>query len=276
MLGSNYLDEMTQPLISIIITVLNGADTIGDCLDSIAEQSFTNYEVVVVDGGSHDRTVEIAQSKLLANKEIQVVPGLGLYAGLNLGVKLAKGQWLYFMGCDDELFSPATLMQVAGILESETGTGVKVIVGHVNCVKQGNLLRAQFGSPYWLRYQVHHQGMFYERSIFERNIYNEQMHIASDYEFNLRLAITKVPHKAINLVICNFGGNGLSENQISRGTAEMQEVHRRLFRGLARSWVVNYFAIQRAIFVFRRRTNLVNLKSRLRQFVNKSLTIYQI
>lgn len=258
---------MHQPLISIIITVLNGAETIGQCLTSFSKQTFTDFEVIIVDGGSTDRTVAIANESRVANKTVYVEPGLGLYAGLNKGIKLSTGKWLYFIGCDDELYSPDTLQQVANVLRKDDGS-TKVFVGSVQCVKQENLLRARFGSPYFMRYQVHHQGMFYDRTVFDNLLYDENRRIASDYELNLKLALNQVPHRAMNnIIVCNFGGDGISENQARRGHSEMQEIHKQLFSGVGRNWILAYSAVQHRINMTRKRFNLINLKVRFRRFI---------
>ena len=253
---------MHYPLISIIITILNGEKTISQCLDSIAFQSFVDYEVVIVDGGSTDRTVEIVNKNRLTKKKVHVLPGLGLYAGLNAGISVSIGKWLYFIGCDDELYSSDTLQKVANVITKDSGS-TKVFVGDVQCVKQKNLLRAKFGSPYLMRYQVHHQGMFYNRNVFDELLYDENRKIISDYELNLRLALSKVPHQPMDIIVCNFGGDGISENQAKRGFDEMQQVHRQIFNGIVREWVVNYCLLQRNIVLIRKRLNLVNLKVKI-------------
>lgn len=257
---------MHQPFVSIIITILNGEKTIAQCLDSIKCQSFLDYEVVVVDGGSTDQTIAIINKDKIINKQVHVVPGLGLYAGLNFGIKVSKGKWLYFLGCDDELYSTDTLQKVSDVIKKDT-TNTEVFVGNVQCVKQENLLRAKFGSLYLMRYQVHHQGMFYDREVFNNLMYDENRRIISDYELNLKLAINDVPHKYMDIIVCNFGGDGISENQAKHGFSEMQDVHRQLFSGLTRKWVVNYCSTQYHISLIRKRLNLINLKVRFKKFV---------
>ncbi len=259
---------MNQPLFSIIITVLNGEKTIGACLSSIHNQSFTDYEVVIVDGGSTDRTVDVVKSSLVTRKTLHVESGLGLYAGLNTGVRLAQGKWFYFIGCDDELYSPQTLQSVANILTGDNN-GAQVLVGNVECVKQESLLRHKFGSPVWMQYRVHHQGMFYDRSLFDQMLYNENMRIASDYEFNLRLALDNVSHQAIDLIICNFGGDGISENQAKQGFKEMQSVHRRLFGGVDRPAALACYWLQQRVIIIRKRLGLLNLKVRLKRLLSR-------
>ncbi|QHW00497.1 glycosyltransferase [Spirosoma endbachense] len=255
---------MHQPLISIIITILNGEKTLSHCLASIESQTFSDYELVIVDGGSKDRTVQIINESPILNKTIRVLPGIGLYAGLNAGIKLSVGKWLYFIGADDALSSPDILQKVSEIIKN-IKNNIKVVVGSVECIKQGTLLQPMFGSPYWMRHQVHHQGMFYDRNIFNNSLYNETMRIASDYEFNLRLALIGIPHQAMDIVICNFGGDGISENQMEHGYKEMQKIHQQLFKGIGRHWAMNYFWLRRSMSAILRRYKLSKLSMGLKK-----------
>ena len=250
---------MQSPLISIVITVLNGERTMMKCLKSIEGQLFSNFQLVIVDGGSQDNTVKIIGESSISNMIVHVEPNIGLYAGLNKGVKMSSGKWLYFMGCDDVLYDANTLEIVAEKLKSKDQE-TKVVVGNVECVKQGYTLYPMLGSPNLMRHQVHHQGMFYRKEIFDDSLYNESMRIASDYEFNLKLAIDGVTHETINLTICDFGGDGISENQLKNGFAEMQDVHRRLFKGADRNWVMSYFWLRRRTGAFLRKYNLFKFR----------------
>jgi glycosyltransferase involved in cell wall biosynthesis len=265
-LNNNKKGPMSKPLISIIITILNGEKTLDGCLQSIVGQKFTDYELVIVDGGSRDRTLSIINESKIANKTVQVSPGLGLYAGLNAGIDLAKGQWLYFMGCDDELYDSDTLQKVASVIRTKADS-IKVLAGKVHYVREGFVFRPQLGSPYLLHYKVHHQGLFYDKSVFDYLVYDETLAISSDYELNLKLALKKVPHLYMDAIICNLGEDGISNTQIERSSKEIHAIHGRLFTGVARPWVVNYFKFQRSILLTRRRLNLVNLKSRFRRFL---------
>jgi hypothetical protein len=142
-----------------------------------------------------------------------------------------------------------------------------VLAGNVEYIKQGFVFHPQLGSPYWVRYKVHHQGLFYSRDIFATLRYNEQLNISSDYELNLKLALQNIPHHYIDAIICTIGEDGISNKQIKKSSAEIHKIHNQLFTGLARHWVVNNFKLQRSILLIRRRLNLVNLKSRIRNFV---------
>jgi glycosyltransferase involved in cell wall biosynthesis len=259
--------EINKPLFSIIITILNGGKTLENTLKSIADQTFIDYEVILVDGGSTDDTIDVIEKSNIVNKILKVVPGAGLYEGLNIGVRLASGSWLYFIGCDDKLYNNDTLKIVSQFINNKNNA-IKVFVGNVECVKQENILYARFGSPHWMHYQVHHQGMFYDKNLFENSNYNENMRIASDYEFNLQLALNNIPHHHMDIITCSFGGDGVSENQMKRGAVEMQQVHKRLFNGIPLLIALASFSIQHNVVLFRKRYKLVNLKARFRKFIS--------
>ncbi|GAB4047138.1 glycosyltransferase [Spirosoma litoris] len=249
-----------EPLISIIITILNGGETLERCLLSIQNQLFADFELIIVDGGSKDNTLSIIEACYMPNKKLHVLAGAGLYQGLNTGINLSSGKWLYFMGADDELHEIYTLHKVAEEIKS-IKKDTKVIVGDVNCVKQENILTPLFGSPYLMRHQVHHQGMFYKREVFDNLLYDETMRIASDYELNLKLALMGVPHQSMRIIVCNFGGDGISENQMKRGYKEMQQVHRHLFSVPGRYWVMGYFWFRRGIGAILRKYNFPIVRS---------------
>jgi putative colanic acid biosynthesis glycosyltransferase len=249
---------------SIIITVLNGGKTLRRTLESIRDQKFINYELIIIDGGSLDDSVEISREVDITHKKIQVHPGIGLYAGLNAGIDIAIGKWLYFIGADDELYNSNVLQDVSNSISTKNDK-TKILVGKVEFVKQKILFHPLLGSPYLLRHLVHHQGMFYERGIFNQMRYNESFRIASDYEFNLILALKKIHHEYINVIVCSFGGDGLSENQLAKGYIEMQHVHANLFTGKTLTWVKNYFWLRRKMGSFLRANKLIKLRSALKR-----------
>ena len=71
----------------------------------------------------------------------------------------------------------------------------------------------------------------------------------------------------MDIIICNFGGDGISENQAKRGFFEMQDVHKQLFDGSAREWIMNYNSLQYYVRLLRKRLNLVNLKVKFKRLI---------
>lgn len=256
--------NVSKPLFSVIITVLNGADTLLGLFNSLENQLFTNYELILVDGGSTDGTLELFNQAQIENKKIVVEPGCGIYKGLNTGVFHSTGEWLYFIGADDKLFDNTTLQDIAASINS-LNRPIQVLVSSVFCEKQNETLRPMLGSPYLFRHQVHHQGVFYKRNVFDKLHYDENRRIASDYELNLTLALNASPHLLISIVTCSFGGDGISENQLSLRNLEIEQIHSKLFTGLTKHWIRLIFSIRTNTGALLRRKKLLRIRSVLKR-----------
>ena len=93
------------PKISIVVPMYNVEKYIGECLDSILNQSFSDYEIIVVDDGSIDGSAEIAEAllrKALPHRLLKQA-NAGLSAARNVGLKVANGEYVLFLDSDDWL-----------------------------------------------------------------------------------------------------------------------------------------------------------------------------
>lgn len=97
-----------MPKISIIIPLYNKGTYILNTIQSVLFQEYEDYEVVIVDDGSTDDSVDIINEKIHSNK-ITIVsqPNAGPAAARNTGVRNAKGEWVVFLDADDELLPDA-------------------------------------------------------------------------------------------------------------------------------------------------------------------------
>ena len=86
--------------VSIITVTYNSADTLQDCIDSVANQSYKNIEHIVIDGNSKDNTLEIIQNNNSVSRYISE-PDNGLYDAMNKGLKLASGGVIGILNSDD-------------------------------------------------------------------------------------------------------------------------------------------------------------------------------
>lgn len=94
------MGTLNCPLVSVIVPTLNEEKYIGLLLSSVHRQQFKNWEIIIVDGGSKDGTVDIAKKY---GVKILVYPRLGEFASRNIGAKNAKGKYLLFT-CADIIF----------------------------------------------------------------------------------------------------------------------------------------------------------------------------
>lgn len=91
--------------VTIIIAAYNAETTIERALKSVKSQNFENWECLIIDGASKDRTIEIVQKIIKSDSRFQLFsePDKGVYDAFNKGWRLAHGEWIYYLGADDEL-----------------------------------------------------------------------------------------------------------------------------------------------------------------------------
>lgn len=94
---------MMKPLISIIVPVYNGEKTLGRCLDSVLQQSFQDFEVIVVDDGSRDGSSRLCDNYSRKDPRIHVIhqENAGVSAARNVGIREAQGEYITFLDSDD-------------------------------------------------------------------------------------------------------------------------------------------------------------------------------
>lgn len=94
---------MNTPKLSIIVPVYNVENYLGECIESILRQTFRNYELILVDDGSTDRSGEICDEYAAKDDRIAVVhkENGGLSDARNAGIKVCKGEYVTFVDSDD-------------------------------------------------------------------------------------------------------------------------------------------------------------------------------
>ena len=92
-------------LISIIIPVFNGESFIGRAIESVLQQTYTNYELIIINDGSTDKTADVCQkyADKYNNVYLRSIPNGGVSNARNLGIEISKGEYITFLDADDEL-----------------------------------------------------------------------------------------------------------------------------------------------------------------------------
>lgn len=213
-----------SPLVSIITVVRNAGRDLGRVIKDVQSQTYTDKEYIIIDGGSTDGTLGILKEyddmiDYWVSEQDQ-----GIYDAMNKGIDVAEGEWIYFLGADDTFYSSDTLEKT---FKDRGITGdVDVLLGDV-IRADGSLFRSRFGRSMYYKNTVHHQGVFYRRSVFERFRYGKslpsghkrQYFISGDYELNLLLFLQGARHIHVNKVIARCG-DGISMQGNTRGYIE--------------------------------------------------------
>lgn len=122
-------------LISILIPVFNVEEYIQECLKSVLRQSYTNYELVIVNDGCSDNTMDLVHSFVLQNHLVDKVnvinnsENLGIARSRNICIENAKGEYIFFLDSDDRLEEDCLRILYANAIE----TGAELIQSNFRC-----------------------------------------------------------------------------------------------------------------------------------------------
>ncbi len=211
---------MQNPVFSIIIPTFNSAATITPCLESIFEQNFSSFEILIIDSVSNDDTLSIINnySKLHSNIKIFSEKDKGIYDAMNKGIDLAKGEWLFFLGSDDVFYNSTVLTQINKAISN---CSKKVIYGNVeirgNCswAKNGDIYAGIFSTKKLLNQNICHQAIFYNRFFILNNIGNYRIDYikSADWDFNLK-CWAQMEFQYSDLIISKYSVAGFSGNNV--------------------------------------------------------------
>lgn len=172
------------PTVSIIIVVHNGEKTIKKAIDSVLQQTYPNKELLIIDGLSTDNTINIIKShnhpalKFISEKDT------GIYDAMNKGLKLASGEWVYFLGADDYLYNAKVLDK---IFNDNNTSEYDYVYGNVVNNKFGRKYDGLFDEKKILKKNISHQAIFYKKTIHQiTGCYNTNFRLFADWDFNIK------------------------------------------------------------------------------------------
>jgi glycosyltransferase involved in cell wall biosynthesis len=205
--------------ISLIIAVFNGAKTLQQCLDSVVSQSYSNVELIIIDGGSTDGTVDLIKENQESISYWISEPDLGIYNAWNKGLEKATGDWICFLGADDYFWNDRVLAQMANSLKV-LPNDVRVAYGQIMLINQDGLDLYAVGDP-WEEVRnrfkqvmcIPHPGLMHHRSLFRvHGRFDESFRIAGDYELLLRELKSADAVFVPDLILTGMRQGGISSN----------------------------------------------------------------
>ena len=202
-----------KPLVSVIIPVYNCAEYIGECIDSVAEQTYDNIEIIVVNDGSKDGSENIIKDKRKRYRNILYYKqrNEGVSAARNLGIKKARGEYITFVDGDDLvgkylvecLVNQITCTHPGCIIVSKPTQKINEfkerVLGYkkpvVKSISSGQAL-IKLLYPYGIDNGP--CAKLYPTVLLKKNLFNIDLSIAEDLELNYRLIKSSKIIKVLN------------------------------------------------------------------------------
>ena len=214
--------------ISIITICYNNEKDIRATIESVVGQTYPEIEYIIKDGGSKDSTLAIAEEyqekygnvegKFRGGFKVISCKDKGIYDALNKGVRMARGEWIHVLGCDDWICDPAALGE---IVKAAEGSGAEIVVTPAEKDGGGrtiNLKSCLYSIPYC------HQGVLMKKSLIERlGGFDDTLRLAGDYDLTLRAHLSGAKEIVVPKTFAHYTTGGASSDwgKLARETIEV-------------------------------------------------------
>ena len=207
--------KTAPPLITVITVVLNDRKHISQTIESVINQSFKNFEYIIVDGGSTDGTLDIIKKY---NENIDLLisePDNGIYDAMNKGISFSNGRYIYFLNSGDKIINKTCFYDLSTQLKNNHD----ILYGNINIIDSNNVGNIQehksFKRINLLKKTICHQAIFFKKEIFSQiGVFNLDYKIKSDYEWLLRYYFNYGRRKVFHIqyTIADYLTGGISFN----------------------------------------------------------------
>lgn len=205
-----------RPKFSIITVTYNAASVIVPTLKSVRAQTYSNYEYILVDGGSKDDTVAIAKASGIEFAHIISERDKGIYDAMNKGIALATGDYLCFLNAGDAFYAPDTLQTIADAIADEKELP-DVLYGETAEVDENrNFVRMRrLQAPERLDWRSFRNGMLVCHQAFyaRRDIapmYDLKYRLSADVDWCIKVMKRSKKMVNVNATVVNYLQNGIS------------------------------------------------------------------
>lgn len=229
---------------SIITINYNNAEGLKKTMDSVFNQTFHDFEYIVIDGGSNDGSKALIENNSSRITQWVSEKDTGIYNAQNKGAKLAKGDYCLFLNSGDYFADNDVLKTV-----SESGMTEDFIYGDLLLENEaGEVTKGispdKLGVYHFMISTLWHPCTFIKRDVFLKyGYYKENYKITGDYEFFIRTILkNKLKYKHVNRFVSVFNTGGIGSTDTNR---QLQEKERE------QSWLENYSPLTYGWFKFR-------------------------
>lgn len=197
--------------LSIITINLNNAAGLEKTAESIVCQTFTDFEWIVIDGGSTDGSVDVIRRYADRIAYWVSEKDSGIYNAMNKGVKVVNGEYVQFLNSGDWLASATILNEIFLNNNSED-----VIYGDINCYKDSRFgpirkYPRHLSVDFMLVYSICHNSCFVKCDHLMNNPFDENLRIVSDWKFFMLEILKNASFKHVDKCVIFYDVSGISE-----------------------------------------------------------------
>lgn len=205
-----------MPLISVITINYNNAEGLEKTISSVDNQSFQDFEFLIIDGYSTDKSIDIVKQSRRINFWLSEKDN-GIYDAQNKGIKQATGDYLIFLNSGDTLFDNDVFQS---FYTFSKGKGQGIIYGNTNLINENKTTELLYPPQnlnlnYLFRHNINHQACFIKRSLFEKyGLYDLKYKICADFDLFFKIFVAEPETWCYhNFTVCNYEMGGLSSNK---------------------------------------------------------------
>ena len=239
--------------LSVITINYNNCDGLRKTIESVVNQTCTDFEYIIIDGGSTDGSVDLIKEYAGRIDYWVSERDRGCYHAMNKGAKIAQGEYVIFMNSGDSFYTNDVVDAfVQGNPTEDVLCGDMFL--SLGCV---NYVPTELTFRYFYEGNLPHQACFIKTSLQKKYPYNENLKIVSDYEFFLRILILENgTFRKINKIISYFDFNGISSENTGLHLLEREAVQQAMFPSrILEDYRLNTTLDFRKLFYWIERTN---------------------
>lgn len=207
---------------SIITVTYNAGKSLETTLKSIREQTFKDFELILIDGRSTDETLDIINANMDIISSFISEKDKGIYDAMNKGIKLAKGEFSVFLNAGDEFYDEHVLANVAKSVENSNQ--YNIYLGYADYY-DGKKRKTVYPDLTNLPYKFCHQSMFYRTSILKSSPYDVRYRLSGDSELLYRLLAIGNKICTLNVkIVTEAAGEGATYNNLWKSSKELYNI----------------------------------------------------
>lgn len=217
------LNDIDEPLVSVIMPVYNRIGIVKHAIDSVLKQSYKNFELIIIDDGSTDGTVELIESMINKDDRIKFIEheeNKGVCKSRNDGLELAKGEYIFYLDSDNTWKKEYLKTMVGAYLE----------LPDAKALYSGQYIADNYFSPIKrVRYGCFNKSLLYNRNYIDLNCFThkkeiykkiggfrEELKRLNDYDYILKIIDNNFKMYSIPIILSNYylknSHNRISDN----------------------------------------------------------------